>query len=86
MISIKSVCSIYQSPVGILTIVNDGFYLTHILYGNHSCDFTFEQNNPINTKVISELDEYFNGTRKVFDIPTKLDGTNFQKKGLERSF
>ncbi|MCD7799730.1 MAG: methylated-DNA--[protein]-cysteine S-methyltransferase [Ruminococcus sp.] len=80
MISIKSVCSIYQSPVGILTIVNDGFYLTHILYGNHSCDFTFEQNNPINTKVISELDEYFNGTRKVFDIPTKLDGTNFQKK------
>lgn len=80
MINIKNICSIYKSPVGLLTIVNDGFYLTHILYGNHSCDFTFEQKNSINARVMSELNEYFNGTRKIFDIPIKFDGTDFQKK------
>lgn len=80
MISIKSICSIYQCPVGILTIVNDGFYVTHILYGNHSGEFNFEQKNSINARVMSELNEYFNGTRKTFDIPIKPSGTDFQKK------
>lgn len=34
-------------------------------------------------KAYIELKEYFEGGRKVFDIPIKLNGTNFQKKVWE---
>ena len=32
------------------------------------------------TETINELEEYFNGIRTNFDIPIKLEGTDFQKK------
>lgn len=31
-------------------------------------------------KAMSQLEEYFNGERKIFDLPIKLIGTEFQKK------
>ena len=31
-------------------------------------------------KAFQELDEYFSGKRKTFDLPLKLNGTEFQKK------
>ncbi len=31
-------------------------------------------------KVVKELDEYFSGKRKTFDIPISFNGTEFQKK------
>lgn len=76
----KEVCSIYNSPIGQFTIVNDGYYITNILYGNHSNEFKFEQQNSINAKVMEELNEYFNGKRQTFDIPIDFHGTKFQNK------
>lgn len=35
---------------------------------------------PLITKTIEELEEYFRGTRKTFDIPINPHGTLFQKK------
>lgn len=37
-------------------------------------------NNKIFHKLKIQLDEYFKGARKKFDIPVQIDGTNFQKK------
>lgn len=73
-------CSIYQSPIGIMTIVNDGFYITNICYGNQSSKYVFNQKDRINNKVIQELNEYFQGNRTSFDVPLKFEGTDFQKK------
>lgn len=36
--------------------------------------------NPVMQKVISQLDEYFAGKRKSFDLPVKIEGTDFQKR------
>ncbi len=36
--------------------------------------------SPLIEKTFIELDEYFEGKRKKFDIPIKPDGTEFQKK------
>lgn len=74
----KKICSIYQSPIGTFTIANDGKSLTDIRYGNHTCDYEYYQHDEFNHRVISQLEEYFSGTRQVFDIPILLEGTKFQ--------
>ena len=42
-----------------------------------------ENNTEIIEKTLSELDEYFHGNRKVFDVPLKMVGTDFQKRVWE---
>lgn len=39
-----------------------------------------ENNTEIIEKTLAELDEYFHGNRKVFDVPLKMVGTDFQKR------
>ena len=39
-----------------------------------------EKETALIKKAFSELEEYFNGQRKTFDLPLKLEGTVFQKK------
>lgn len=39
-----------------------------------------EHASPTNVKASLQLDEYFNGSRHTFDIPTNPCGTDFQKK------
>ena len=39
-----------------------------------------EKETALIKKAFSELEEYFNGQRKTFDLPLKLEGTKFQKK------
>ena len=47
---------------------------------------TVEESTPIIEKTIKELNEYFAGARREFDLPLLLVGTDFQKsvwKGLQ---
>lgn len=39
-----------------------------------------EKETPLSAKVYAQLSEYFNGERKSFDFPFKMEGTPFQKK------
>ncbi len=36
--------------------------------------------HPVISLVIKQLDEYFRGERRVFDVPLDFDGTDFQKR------
>ncbi len=68
----------YKSPIGILEIVTSEDSLL-------SVTFTAEQkqtdiNIAILDRAIQQLDEYFQGKRKDFDLKLYLDGTDFQKK------
>ena len=68
----------YDSPVGLLEIQNtEG--------GIRSVNFVLEkkfqeEHTTYNQLVIKQLDEYFKGERKSFEMPFDLEGTDFQKR------
>ncbi|MGN1132805.1 MAG: methylated-DNA--[protein]-cysteine S-methyltransferase [Ruminococcus sp.] len=69
----------YKSPVGKLLIEDNGKEITRISFADG------EKNNegspsPLIIKAISQLEEYFDGKRKAFDLPVSPKGTDFQKK------
>jgi len=67
------------SPVGVLIVESDGTSLTSILFKED--DFSIDQNiDSIVTRSIDQLNEYFTGERKIFDLPLNPNGTDFQHK------
>lgn len=70
----------YDSKIGKLGIVENGNAITHVYFGEII---------PINVNLIEtellkkaneELQEYFSGKRKSFDLPLEPQGTEFQQK------
>lgn len=43
-------------------------------------DISGDKKSPLSDLAFSQLEEYFNGKRKVFDFPLEMQGTEFQKK------
>lgn len=72
----------YTSPVGILEITATDIVLTSVMFRDAekrpSPKLDETEINPIIEQCINELDEYFAGTRKTFDIAFSLQGTEFQ--------
>jgi methylated-DNA-[protein]-cysteine S-methyltransferase len=70
----------YHSPVGWLEIMAE----KEALVGLRICDKEEIHkpvgNNPVIRQAISQLDEYFEGKRKQFELPLSFKGTEFQKK------
>ena len=68
----------YNSPIGILEIVcsENTLYSLKISY---KFDVTDEETN-FSQNIKIQLDEYFWGKRKIFDININPQGTNFQKQ------
>ena len=73
-----------KTPVGELLICEENGFLTHIVFMNHTGKFDLTQHEkkstPLIQKCILQLNEYFDGKRKVFDLPLNPSGTDFQKK------
>lgn len=71
-------CVIYESPIGPLSLVSNGAGLTHLLFdgAREACG--------VEDKVLAatrrQLDDYFAGKRKGFDLPLDPSGTEFQKR------
>ena len=65
-----------NSPVGPITIAEQDGAITHLLFGG--CAEEGEK-----TELLSEaerqLNEYFEGARREFDLPLRPEGTAFQK-------
>jgi methylated-DNA-[protein]-cysteine S-methyltransferase len=79
---------VWMSPVGPLLFVSDETHIQALVF-NHAGDFLRKQLGiesliDCSTKVIDqaicELTEYFEGQRKTFSVPYRLEGTDFQKK------
>lgn len=74
---------IYQSPLGeiALTANEQGLSALAFQTGKSPIDFTgLSEHHSKFTKVVKQLDEYFSGERKHFDLPLAPKGTNFQKQ------
>jgi methylated-DNA-[protein]-cysteine S-methyltransferase len=69
----------HKTPLGIARIVEEDDFIYEISIldeGDYTNDPT--QSTVLNTAAL-QLDEYFAGKRKVFDLPIKQRGSNFQQ-------
>ena len=79
---------IYNFKIGKILIVEDENYIVRVKILNEESytldekisKFVIKKETPLIKKTKLELMEYFDGKRKIFDIPVKLDGTDFQVK------
>lgn len=71
-----------NSPLGTLTLVEEDEKLSGIFYENEEVNLANikEKDTELLLKTEKELNEYFLGKRKSFDIPLKLKGTHYQLK------
>ena len=68
----------YSLPIGFIEIEDNGEFVT----GISKTDICNNEGVPsgISERAYKELKEYFEGKRKRFDLPIKLEGTEFQVK------
>lgn len=67
-----------QSPVGELTLAQEGGALTHLLFGHRELAGTAGENTPLLKDAQQQLAEYFAGERRAFTIPLAPKGTAFR--------
>ena len=77
--------STYQSPLGPLELVASDEGLVAVLWPDDppdrvrlGDDLLESPDHPVLAKAADQLDEYFEGKRKDFDLPLDLRGTEFQ--------
>lgn len=68
----------YDSPIGLLEIISTDDSILSIMFVEKKEIIT--EKPYILEKACMELDEYFSGKRKVFDLKLTLSGTDFQKR------
>lgn len=67
----------YDTYAGRIGIAEEDGAITNLIFSER--DWIIEETYLIK-ETKRQLDEYFEGKRKDFDIPTRLEGTDFQKK------
>lgn len=72
---------VYDSPVGKLTLISDGAALAHCEFENprYAYDSAPAGKDKILDQARRELDLYFKGKLKDFDVPVAPRGTEFQR-------
>lgn len=66
----------YRSPFGMIQLSSNGFELTELSFTHETADHP--KSCEIIDRSIAQLDEYFGGKRRQFDIPLSMQGTSFQ--------
>jgi methylated-DNA-[protein]-cysteine S-methyltransferase len=69
----------YISPLGPIRLVADEGALRELTFGEAGG----ASDSPILAAAGAQLDEYFAGTRTVFDLPLQLDGTAWEQRVWE---
>ena len=83
---IKIGYDIYDSPIGLIHVVVDEIGVKKLEIfeedweGYKKIHEPITRNTELCKEVIVQLDEYFKGKRKSFDIPLSIEGTEFRKK------
>lgn len=70
----------YISPLGNILIEEDGMLERVIFYDGEEI---FNQTSKVIEECVQQLEQYFQGKRKTFDLPIRYEGTDFQKKVWE---
>ncbi len=67
----------FESPLGSMVVFADAAAIVAIEFRAAP---RATQPNALTHQCVQELQEYFDGTRRVFDVPLAFNGTAFQKK------
>lgn len=70
---------LYDAPIGKMIIVSNGVSLIEIDHVNHE-ELMTSNPDELCQRATKQLDEYFAGKRKSFDLPLQPKGTDFQRK------
>ncbi|WP_295794170.1 methylated-DNA--[protein]-cysteine S-methyltransferase [Mucilaginibacter sp.] len=68
----------YKSPIGILRITEEDGFITSIYALDEEHEVPLPK-TPLLKEAAKQLDEYFEGIRKDFDLPLKQQGSGFQQ-------
>jgi len=69
-----------KTSIGKITIAADGELITGILFDGEQPEEIRDEATPVLQMAAKQLEEYFCGTRKAFDVPIKLNGGLFHRK------
>lgn len=70
----------YETEIGKIGIVENGTAITNMYFGDIIPEDVNIEETPLLKKANKELQEYFSGKRKNFDLPLEAEGTDFQRK------
>jgi methylated-DNA-[protein]-cysteine S-methyltransferase len=76
---------IFEAPFGVVTVVGSDLGIRFVMFDNDAHPKPLERLRISETAIhdsvnnaITQLDEYFDGSRRNFDLPLDLQGTEFQ--------
>ena len=69
----------YQTPVGTAMIIEDDGFISRIHILDEDTEAT-RASSPLLKETARQFDEYFAGTRRIFDLPIKQPGSDFQQQ------
>jgi methylated-DNA-[protein]-cysteine S-methyltransferase len=73
----------YETPIGWLEVVGDEEVIEFVRFVEDESERQMIGRSDIVSTCVQQLDEYFKGTRQVFDLPLKQVGTPFQQQVWE---
>lgn len=65
-----------QSPLGLLGVAEEDGFITRVEFGPEAS--LPQTPTPLLRRAVQELEEYFSGRRKMFDLPLRPAGTPFR--------
>ena len=75
----------YKAPFGVLTVVGSDLGIRYVMFNNDAHPKPLERLHISDSEIhdsvndaITQLDEYFSGARRDFELPLDLRGTEFQ--------
>lgn len=70
----------YETKIGKIIIMDNGSEITHIHFGSEFPIGVSLIETALIKKAYVQLEEYFEGKRKTFELPLAAEGTQFQQK------
>ena len=81
--TLTTIYTTMPSPIGDLLLTGDGTALTRLLMSPFAVEDTWERDDDGLREYVQQLEDYFAGNRRDFDIPVDPAGTPFQKRVWE---
>lgn len=76
--------SIYETPVGSMGIAEEDGRITHVFFGSSVRPKEYQrEETPVIRECAKQLQEYFAGERRDFDLPLNPEGTAFEREVWE---